>query len=255
MKRFASTMIIAAMLLGLVTAGLASDVHWCYNEPECSPDVWGTLDPEYEACTLGTAQSPIDIRDTVENERLRPLKFDYRTVPLNVENNGHTIKVNYPAGSKVVIEGAEYRLLQFHFHTLSENKVNGRPYAMEAHLVHVNSDGKLAVVGVFMEESRRDNAFIQTIWNVMPTHEEVVDAPEIEINVSRFLPENRDYYTWDGSLTTPPCSEGVRWFMLTDAVRVSTDQVAAFAELFGGNNARPVQPLNGRTIYRSDLDD
>ncbi len=266
MKRLCSAVAVLVMVLGLAAFSFAGgSVHWCYTDPVCGPDAWGSLDPHFEACSTGMQQSPIDVSKTVKNRNLKPLGFNYMNTPLAVVNNGHTIQVNYQPGSTLTIDGEQYQLLQFHFHTPSENTVKGAPFAMEAHLVHINASGQLAVVGVLMEEDvdgdddddddDSTNDFIQKIWNVMPAHEGEIEVPEVEINVRQMLPEDQNYYNWPGSLTTPPCSEAVRWFLLTDAVKVSSAQVEAFAEIVHHNNARPVQPINGRTIYKSDFDD
>ncbi|MCP4747963.1 MAG: carbonic anhydrase family protein [Desulfobacteraceae bacterium] len=273
MKKFSFVFAVAFIVIGLASSGFSSDdAYWCYNHPECGPAVWGTLDSSYETCATGMQQSPIDVKNTVIDNSLKPLSFSYHDTPLTIVNNGHTIQVNYQSGSKVIIDGVDYQLLQFHFHTPSENIINGSPFAMEAHLVHKNGDGQVAVVGVLMEKHYADDdddddddaddddddyagSFLQEIWSMMPVHEGEVKVIETSFNAKNLLPEDKNYYSWPGSLTTPPCTEGVSWFLMTHPVKVTPAQVDKFSRLFHGGNARPDQPLNGRTIYKSNFDD
>ncbi len=224
-----------------------AEVHWGY-EGAGGPEHWGDLKPEFATCKDGKSQSPIDIETSkVVKAELPAIEFHYQEAPLSVVNNGHTIKVNYPAGSSIKVGEVTYELLQFHFHTPSEHTIDGKPFAMVAHLVHKSADGGLGVVGVLMKEGA-SNPAIETIWKVMPKQAgEKVESSEITINASAILPENHSYYNYSGSLTTPPCTEGVNWMVLQTPIEVSKEQVAALAALFK-NNARPVQPLNGREV-------
>jgi len=177
-------------------------------------------------------------------------EFAYNSSPLTILDNGHTIQVNYAAGSSLTIEGKRHELLQFHFHKPSEEKINGRNYPMVAHLVHKNEEGKLAVVAVLFRKGA-DNPLVQTLWDALPKEK---GAPQevagVNIDIGKLLPASRGYYNFAGSLTTPPCSEGVNWFVLKTPVEISEAQLKRFANVYQ-DNARPTQPLNGRTVTES----
>ncbi len=232
-----------------VQAQEAKPAHeWSYSGAE-GPRHWGSIKPDYAICELGHQQSPIDIRDA-KREALPPIQFDYKSTPLKVINNGHTIQVNTSPGSFITVGDKKYELKQFHFHHPSEEHVNGKPYDMVAHLVHADSDGKLAVVAVLLKKGSA-NGLVQKIWEGLPkteSQEEVV--PGVEINPSALLPANTSYYTFAGSLTTPPCSEEVTWFVLKTPSELSTEEIAALAKIYP-HNARPIQATNGRTIKES----
>lgn len=233
---------------GAVSAGHGGSAHWGY-EGEAGPGHWGDLSPEFAACKAGKEQSPVDITGTVKAE-LPAIGFDYHDAPLAIVNNGHAIQVNYDKGSSLTIGGKKYELLQFHFHAPSENVVNGKPYDMEAHLVHKDADGNLAVVAVFIKKGQR-NDFIQTLWDKVPGevgHEK--QAAGVAVNAGSLLPGDKSYYSFPGSLTTPPCTEGVSWSVLRTPVEISAEQLAAFHSFYK-MNARPAQPLNGRVIKTS----
>jgi carbonic anhydrase len=222
----------------------ADDGHWSYEGSD-GPAEWGELDDAFAACKLGTFQSPIDIHDAKAAD-LPTIAFDYRPAPLKVIDNGHTIQVNYAPGSSIDVGGTRYSLVQFHFHKPSEERIDGESHAMVAHLVHKGDDGKLAVVAVLLDPGGA-NAVIDAIWANMPSEKGKEVAVESTIDAASLLPVDKGYYTFQGSLTTPPCSEEVRWFVLKTPVTVSEDEIAAFGKLYP-MNARPTQPLNGRTI-------
>ena len=214
--------------------------HWGY-EGEMGPEKWGK---EFPTCAKGKSQSPLDIRGPFVKGRM-VVTADYKEGALRMLNNGHTIQVNVNPGSKLRIDGIAYDLLQFHFHRPSEEKIDGKPMAMVVHFVHKNSEGKLAVLGVLLKEGN-ENPGIKTLWANMPKEE----GPEAEIegvkfNPGNLLPKEFDFYSYEGSLTTPPCTEGVRFFILKTTVNVAKEQVAEFPFKL---NARPVQPQNGREI-------
>jgi len=230
------------------SGGHEHGVHWGY-EGDTGPEHWGDLSEEFKMCKIGKSQSPVDISGTVK-ESLPPIEFHYRSSPLEIINNGHTIQVNYEEGSYVKINGKKYNLLQFHFHAPSEHTVNGKHFDMEAHLVHKSDDGKLAVIGVFMKEGAKNN-FIQTLWDNIPDKVGAEKSMKhIKINAMDLLPENRAYYKYSGSLTTPPCTEGVDWNIMVTPVKLSRDQIDKF-RTFYKMNARPTQPLHGRVIKES----
>lgn len=224
------------------------DVHWSY-EGETGPAQWGKLKPEWSACEAGRRQSPIDIRDGIGVD-LPAVKFDYRVTRFNVVDNGHTVQVNVGEGSSITVSGHQYELKQFHFHKPSEERVGGKLYDMVAHLVHQDYDGRLAVVAVLLEKGAVEHPVIQTVWNNLPLEKNVEMAAEDAIDLNGLLPATHDHFTYMGSLTTPPCSEGVLWMVMKTPVSVSEQQVAIFGHLYR-NNARPVQAANGRLIKQS----
>lgn len=248
------TIALAGTFLTLATPSFASEAgehHWSYTGPT-GPVKWGSLEREFVTCALGKNQSPIDIHDhAVKKVDLPAIDFAYKPSRLKIIDNGHTIQIDYAVGSFISVGGKRYELVQFHFHKPSEERLNGKSYDMVAHLVHKDKDGNLAVIAVLLAKGG-DNPFIKTLWQNLPKekeHEMVVDA--VKINVADLLPENRAYYTFTGSLTTPPCSEGVTWFVLKNPAPVSADEVARFAKSYP-MNARPVQPRNGREIRSSE---
>lgn len=218
--------------------------HWSY-EGETGPAHWARLRPDYAACAAGKRQSPIDIRDGIR-VNLEAIRFDYKPMQFRIVDNGHTVQVNLGEGSSLSVMGKRYMLQQFHFHRPSEERVNGRSYDMSVHLVHRNDEGQLAVVAVLLEKGA-EHPLIQTLLNNLPLEQDSEMAPEEPIDPSRLLPENRAYWTYMGSLTTPPCSEGVLWMVLKQPLQVASEQVAIFSRVFR-NNSRPVQPQNGRLI-------
>jgi len=238
------------LLLGPASAEEHGAVHWSYNG-KTGPAKWGTLEEEYSSCGLGKVQSPIDIHDNVAKKADLPaIEFDYKPSPLKIIDNGHRMQINYAPGRCMTAGGKQYELQQVHFHKPSEEKINGKSFAMVTHLVHKDSDGKLAVVAVLLSTGA-DNPFIKTLWANLPKekgHEQSVDA--VTINVADLLPKDRSYYTFAGSLTTPPCSEGVTWFVLKHPASVSSAEVARFGKSYP-MNARPTQPVNGREIAAS----
>ena len=256
MLRGPKYLIAVAVTASLSTLGSAPvaaqhSPHWSYSGPT-GPAKWATLDKEYSSCALGKYESPIDIRDAVAKKTDLPaINFDYQPSPLKIIDNGHTIQINYAPGSVITVGGKQYELVQFHFHKPSEEKLNGKSYDMVAHLVHKDKDGKLAVVAVLLAKGGA-NPLIQTLWDNLPKQKEsetVVEA--VKINVADLLPKNKAYYTFAGSLTTPPCSEGVTWFVLKHSTPISAAEIARFAKSYP-MNARPVQPLNGREVRASE---
>jgi len=247
--RTGSLLLITAVFYSCL--GIASDnhgsAHWGYSG-NAGPNNWSHLSDEFKTCSQGTRQSPIDVEvNSAIQAKLEALQFSYNAVQPEVVNNGHTIQVNYAAGSHVRIAGKEYELLQFHFHTPSENKLAGRSFPMEMHMVHKSADGKLAVVAVFIETGR-ENEVLKAAWERMPMHAgERQKLADVKLSASQLLPNNKEYAQFNGSLTTPPCSEGVKWVVLKTPIQVSKTQLAKFQTVMG-DNARPIQPLNNRYI-------
>lgn len=226
---------------------LATDsIHWGYGGSE-NPTQWGRLSKDFTLCELGRSQSPINITNSsVITSSAAKIAFSYLPSNLEIVNNGHTIQVNYDKGSSVTINGEKYELLQFHFHTPSEHNLNSKAYAMELHLVHRNSSGKLAVVGVMIENGQA-NPLIATIWENMPTTPMTKLVSDRQINAAELLPSQKSHYSYNGSLTTPPCSEGVSWNLFTEPITFSEEQIDEFQKLYQVD-ARPVQPNNSRIV-------
>ena len=213
------------------------------------PSHWGDLKPEFVTCKTGHSQSPIDIRKA-RRAPLAPIYFDYRPSPLHIIDNGHTIMVNYGPGSSISVGGKKYALKQFHFHRPSEEKINGRAFDMTVHLVHEDERGNLAVVAVLLRKGQ-DSPLLQELWNDLPKEkgkEKVLD--NVRINLSELLPADRSYYTFSGSLTTPPCSEDVTWFVLKHPASISAKESERFSRLYR-DDARPTQPLHDRVVLES----
>ncbi len=214
--------------------------HWGY-EGTMGPERWGS---EFPTCGKGKSQAPLNIKGPFVKGRIS-VAADYKAGPLRMINNGHTVQVNVAAGSKLRIDGVPYDLLQYHFHRPSEEQIDGKPMAMVIHFVHKSAAGKLAVLGVLLKEGN-ENPGIKTLWTHAPAAEGPEVAPEeVVFNPTHLLPKEFDFFSYEGSLTTPPCTEGVRFFILKTPVNVSREQVIGFPFK---RNARPVQPLNDRVI-------
>ncbi len=245
-KVLAGSLFVASSLL----AGSHS-AHWGYTGHE-GPSKWGDLDPKYEMCKLGSSQSPINIenKDVVATSGLEKIEFNYRSAASKVLNNGHTVQVNMLGGSSIKVDGMEFNLKQFHFHTPSENNIDGKSFPLEAHFVHASKDGKLAVVALMFEDGA-ENATLKKIWGKMPVVAGESNACGLpHEGIDAMLPKKRDYYRFNGSLTTPPCSEGVRWFVLKDYSTISKAQVKEFLDAVHHENNRPVQPINARKVMK-----
>lgn len=220
---------------------------WSYDD-ESGPTRWAKLRDDYAICATGKRQSPIDIREGIR-VNLEEIAFDYKPRPFRIIDTGRTVQVNVGEGLSLKISGKRYELLYFNFHRPSEERVDGRAYDMVMHLVHKNDEGQLAIVAVLFEKGG-ENPLIQTLWNHLPLDQNIEVAPVDVIDLNKILPESRAYWTYMGSLTTPPCTEGVLWMVLKQPIPVSAEQVAIFSRLYR-NNARPLQPSNGRLIKES----
>jgi carbonic anhydrase len=236
----------------LLISSAAQEQHaehsWDYGET-LGPSHWGDLAAEFKTCKTGRHQSPVDIRSP-EKIELPAIRFDYKPSPVHIIDNGHTIVVNYESGSFMSVSKKKYALTQFHFHRPSEEKINGKSFDMSVHLVHTDKKGKLAVVTVLLEQGA-DNFLVRELWKHLPTTKEKENRLDnVQIDVSRILPSDRSYYTFSGSLTTPPCSEGVTWFVLKHPTAVSREDIERFSQLYR-NNARPTQPLYERIVLES----
>jgi carbonic anhydrase len=237
--------IVVLAALTLIVSPVWS-AEWNYNlsDDHYGPNAWGTIDG-FETCGSGMKQSPIDL-DATESKRSTNLEFDYEKTDLTVVNNGHTIQVNVNNDSALEVGKRSYRLLQFHFHTPSEHAVKGYQYPMEAHFVHINDNGVLAVVGVFIKQGSH-NDDLQLILDNAP-HDVGENVTDDSIKPQDLISSKLGYLRYSGSLTTPPCSEGVRWHVLEGEIEASYEQIEAFEVLLHHGNARSLQELNGRKI-------
>jgi carbonic anhydrase len=248
-SRFTQAVLSTFLLAVICTAQEHPSQHaWDYGD-EHGPSHWGDLNPEFATCKNGHHQSPVDIRNP-KQAALPPIHFEYKSSPLHIIDNGHTIMVNYSPGSFLSVGEKKYALKQFHFHRPSEEKINGKGFDMTVHLVHADEDGKLAVVAVLLQEGE-DSPLVRELWNDLPKEkdkEEFFD--NVQIDLSQILPPDRGYYTFSGSLTTPPCSEDVTWFVLKHPVTISAEEIERFSQLYR-DDARPTQPLYDRVVLES----
>ncbi len=229
------------------SAASTGHVHWSYEGPG-GPEAWGKLKPEYATCSSGQRQSPIDLRDGIQVQ-LEPIRFEYQPSPFGVIDNGHTVQVNVAPGNFIETMGRRFHLQQFHFHRPSEERIDGRQSDMAAHLVHQDAEGRLAIVAVLLERGSAQPV-VQTVWNNLPLEKGQEQPAQVGIDLNQLLPAERGYFTYMGSMTTPPCSEGVLWMVMKQPVPISAGQLSIFARLYP-MNARPVQPAAGRIIKES----
>lgn len=221
------------------------DPHWEY-EGEAGPEAWGSLSHKYEMCGIGQAQSPINI-EGAQTIDLANLEFSYGESALNIHNTGHSIQVEIDEGSTITYNEIVYPLKQFHLHTPSEHTINGEYYPMEAHFVHQLENGSLAVVGVLFYPADEDNQQFAMVFDNLPIEVAKPQPTDIRFAVESLLPANRQYTTYIGSLTTPPCTQGVRWLVLSEPIPLSENQYNAFRAVIE-YNSRPTQPLNTRDL-------
>ena len=247
MKVLRLSVVIAAMLAAAPFAsGQQGSEHqeWSY-EGATGPLNWGKL-PGNAMCGTGRNQSPVNIEAALKTSA-KPLQPSYATGSKDIVNNGHTIQIDFESGDTLVVDNATFTLQQMHFHAPSENQIAGRSFPMEAHFVHADPQGNLLVVAVMFKEGAALSA-LDKVWAAMPPES---GPPRPLLNVvtpMAFLPKSRSYYRFSGSLTTPPCTEGVRWMVLETPVSASKAQIEAFEHAIKHHNNRPVQPLNGRVV-------
>jgi carbonic anhydrase len=222
--------------------------QWDYSGVD-GPEAWGRLSPEFAKCSSGSRQSPIDIRDAFKVE-LDAVKFDYKPSAFRVIDNGHTVQVNVEPGNSIEVMGRRYELVQFHFHRPSEERIDGKQFDMDVHLVHRDIEGRLAVIAVLLERGSAQ-PLVQSVWNNLPLEKGEELAAPSSMNLADLLPAERSYVTYMGSLTTPPCSEGVLWMVMKKPVFVSPQQIDIFSRLYP-MNARPIQSASGRMIKESN---
>ena len=237
--------LIAVLVSSWTTPALAQ--HWGYSG-EAGPENWSKIDTEFALCGLGRNQSPVDLSRFVEAD-LEPLELAYQAGAADIVNNGHTVQVDYAPDSVITLDGWTFELKQFHFHSPSENAVDGKQFPLEGHLVHADEDANLAVVALMFEEGAA-NPLLAKLWEKIPA--KVGDKVELPagLSVAELLPADRDYYRFNGSLTTPRCSEGVWWLVMKQPVSVSKAQIEQFSKTLGFANNRPIQSVNARPILR-----
>lgn len=244
-----STLFVCALaLVGLSAHAEGTAPHWSYSGRHSDPAHWAALDQAFEACSSGQHQSPIDISRT-KREALPALDFHYSSAAPSIINNGHTVQVVLPAGQTLTVGEQSYELLQFHFHTPSEETVHGKHTAMVAHFVHRNAAGQLGVVGLLMKQGKANPAFAP-VFAHLPRVGEKVTVDNLALDLAAMLPADKGYYAYEGSLTTPPCSEGVNWMVLKHPVELSAAQIHAFQHVYHAN-ARPIQAVHDRVIKES----
>jgi carbonic anhydrase len=223
--------------------------HWGYSG-SVGPESWAKLSAEFATCAKGRRQSPIDLVDRdLSPLNLEQVKFEYAPAAFQVVHNGHTIEVRPAGANQIVARSKNYKLLQFHFHHPAEERLNGKGFALDAHFVHRADDGELAVVTVLFEEGAA-NPELQRLWDYMPLDSNGSErsGEGVTFNPVSMLPAERaKYLQYIGSLTTPPCTEGVVWIVLRQPVTASAEQIALFRKMVG-MNARPVQAVTGRLI-------
>lgn len=217
--------------------------EWGYIGKQ-GPEHWCEF---YKTC-CGEQQSPIDITETINEDVLGRLTITYKLIEtLKIANNGHSISVSIPDGSKISFADGDFTLKSFHFHCPSEHTINGEKFPMEIHLVHQNEAGNFAVVGLMVKEGS-SNQFLTSFWDYLPPEKGMELEEMLSFDLTNLLPDDKTYYTYDGSLTTPPCTEGVKWIVMKKPIEASSDQITIIGDLMPKNNARPVQKLNGRTV-------
>lgn len=247
MKTRLGALLAGSLLFATSAISGETEVHWGYSGPE-GPEHWGELTPKFAVCSTGKNQAPIDLTDAIEAD-LPALEFRYTSNATEILNNGHTIQVNYRPGSSIAVGNRLFELKQFHTHAPSENRINGKSFPLEGHLVHADKEGNLAVVAVLYDIGR-PNKTLTALWSQLPEKAGDKLAVTLPVTAADLLPGNWAYYRFNGSLTTPPCTEGVWWLVLKTPAPVSQEQVNRFTHVMHHPNNRPVQPLNARPVLQ-----
>ena len=237
------------LAMSAVTAGAQQGAPWSYDG-KTGPLNWGKLDPAYKACSQGKEQSPIDIHGARLDKNLKPIEFHYLSGAMSLLNTGHTVQVTPPAGSYIVAGGVRYDLIQFHFHHPGEEAVKGKYPDLSLHLVHKSAEGKTAVVAVRLIEGN-DNAVLAALWEHLPKTQGKTDTVAASMNPAGLLPADKGYWAYEGSLTAPPCTEGVQWYVMEQEVQISRTQLRSFAALYKVNS-RLLQTAHGRKVAASE---
>jgi len=245
-RQFAVSLLITGLCIS-ASAVYGEKTHWTCSGHNW-PEHWGELDPKFSTCSSGRNQSPVNLTGMIEGE-LPDIRVNYSSDGNEILNNGHTIQINYSSGSTITVSGQTFELKQIHFHSPSENTIKGHSYPMEAHFVHADENGNLAVIAV-MFKSGEKNDELEKAWAHMPEHVGGTFSLPENIDANVLLPPDRGYYRFNGSLTTPPCSEGVWWLVMKHNDTASKEQLEKFAQTMHHPNNRPVQPMNARMIVR-----
>jgi carbonic anhydrase len=245
--------VVGALTLGWISSAAVaqSGTNWSYYG-KTGPLVWGKLDPAYQACSKGHEQAPIDIRGAHLDKKLKPLEFHYIAGPVTLENNGNTIVAHVVPGGYMLADGVRYELQQFEFHHPSEEAVKGKLTDMNVEMLHKSADGKLAIVEVRLAMDRGNpNAVLAMLWPHLPKKPGTTEKVPDMVNAAGFIPADPGYWTYTGSLSTPPCTEGVRWFVYENEISLSLEQLRTFTYLFK-MNSRPLQDTHGRRIEANE---
>ncbi len=247
--KIVSTLLSTAVVFTLLSSSVnaSEKAHWGYTG-HGSPEKWAELSPDNKMCAIGKNQTPINVTTSLDAD-LEAIKPIYTTASSTILNNGHTIQVNIEAGSKLTVDSIDFELKQFHFHTPSENHIDGKSFPLEAHFVHLDKDGNIAVLALMFEEGA-ENLNLAKIWSKMPLKANEKSELKLESIAFSLLPENKDYYRFSGSLTAPPCTEGVRWLVLKTPATISKAQVKKFLDIMKTPNNRPIQATNARIIVK-----
>ena len=231
-------------------APVVPDIPWSYEDGARGPSAWGKLHTSYAACEKGAFQSPIDLRDGVGVD-LPALNFSFKPSPFKVTDTGKTFQVHLANGGTLNVLGVMHQLSHIEFRHPAEERVNGKTHGMSMQLHFRDEQKRLAVVSVLLSPTGTENPFIQAVWNHIPlVRNEPVVPPGLMVNILQAMPKDGAYYTYMGSLTAPPCTEGVTWYVMKTPVEVSSDQIAIFGRIYP-NNSRPVQPANSRLVKES----
>lgn len=242
MSQFLKVSLSIATIVSLSLASKGSS--WSYSG-ETGPDHWGDLEHS-SVCANGVNQTPINLKDFIDAE-LEDISFTYKSKAKNFINNGHTVQVNFEKGNSFTVEGKTFNLIQYHFHTPSENNIMDKSFPMEVHLVHADTDGNLAVIGVMFEEGD-ENPGLAKILKAVPEKSGDKNIIKDDVFPTDLLPKERGYYRFNGSLTTPPCSENVHWFIMKESISISKEQLKVLEKVMHAPNNRPIQPTNARPI-------
>jgi len=245
-RRGAVSVAVLAMLWSASASAESGAPIWSY-EGESGPAKWGSLAPEYAVCGNGRAQSPIDLASTGAAARQPTVVLDYKPLPLTIMHNGHTVVVEVANGSRITIDGKPFELLQFHFHTPSEHTVDGKAFPAEVHFVHRAADGELAVIGAFIAGTSGRQAMAEIVALTPAGKSAPWTYSWVTVDPGRIMPTPKSFWSYGGSLTTPACGEGVRWMVEKAPLPLSKAHIALLGKAMGPN-ARPVQPVHGRTV-------
>ncbi|MGL4725988.1 MAG: carbonic anhydrase [Scandinavium sp.] len=244
MVRFFKYAAVPVLIYASACSAQVNTTHWGYQN-ENGPDHWGSITQDFQLCATGKNQSPIDIKKASKTT-LSHLDLAFKAGPQTVINNGHSIQVNVSEGNTLTLDDELYTLNQFHFHSPSENEINGQHFPLEMHLVYKTDSGNLAVLAV-MFKTGSENKALANLWQYLPVKEGEESALSQPVQVKELLPSELNHYRFSGSLTTPPCTEGVAWMVFEKQLQASEQQIHRFKTIIHDNN-RPVQPINGRVV-------